>query len=87
MCIISLCFCLCLFQPLFTMSVQQQSIKPLTDAEFDQLTKDFGDNAVRISVSDLNVCLTMLYFIIYLINLTFILPLRSRLSFANRPWP
>lgn len=63
---ISLSFCLCLFQPLFTMSVQQQSIKPLNDTEFDQLTKDFGDNAVRISLSDLNVCLNMLYFIYYI---------------------
>uniref|UniRef100_A0A8C6L0J5 Piezo type mechanosensitive ion channel component 1 (Er blood group) n=1 Tax=Nothobranchius furzeri TaxID=105023 RepID=A0A8C6L0J5_NOTFU len=32
------------YEPLFTMSVQQQSIKPFTDAEFDQLTKTFGDN-------------------------------------------
>uniref|UniRef100_A0A3Q2QJY1 Piezo type mechanosensitive ion channel component 1 (Er blood group) n=1 Tax=Fundulus heteroclitus TaxID=8078 RepID=A0A3Q2QJY1_FUNHE len=32
------------YEPLFTMSVQQQSIKPFTAAEYDQLTKTFGDN-------------------------------------------
>ncbi|XP_015242628.1 PREDICTED: piezo-type mechanosensitive ion channel component 1 [Cyprinodon variegatus] len=33
------------YEPLFTMSVQQQSIKPFTAAEYEQLTKTFGDNA------------------------------------------
>ncbi|KAM4600042.1 piezo-type mechanosensitive ion channel component 1 isoform 1-T1 [Fundulus diaphanus] len=36
------------YEPLFTMSVQQQSIKPFTAAEYDQLTKTFGDNAVAM---------------------------------------
>ncbi|XP_037530440.1 piezo-type mechanosensitive ion channel component 1, partial [Nematolebias whitei] len=44
------------YEPLFTMSVQQQSIKPLTDAEFDQLTKDFGDNAVAMQFITLYSC-------------------------------
>lgn len=42
--------CTCVFQPLFTMSVQQQSIKPFTAAEYEQLTKTFGDNAVRTAI-------------------------------------
>lgn len=36
------------YEPLFTMSVQQQSIKPFTAAEYDELTKTFGDNAVAM---------------------------------------
>ncbi|XP_054882093.1 piezo-type mechanosensitive ion channel component 1 isoform X2 [Poeciliopsis prolifica] len=36
------------YEPLFTMSVQQQSIHPYTAAEYDQLTKTFGDNAVAM---------------------------------------
>uniref|UniRef100_A0A3B4UV70 Piezo type mechanosensitive ion channel component 1 (Er blood group) n=1 Tax=Seriola dumerili TaxID=41447 RepID=A0A3B4UV70_SERDU len=36
------------YEPLFTMSVQQQSIKPFTEEEYDQLTKKFGDNAVAM---------------------------------------
>ncbi|XP_071337705.1 piezo-type mechanosensitive ion channel component 1 isoform X3 [Trachinotus anak] len=36
------------YEPLFTMSVQQQSIQPFTEAEYDQLTKKFGDNAVAM---------------------------------------
>uniref|UniRef100_M4AKK2 Piezo type mechanosensitive ion channel component 1 (Er blood group) n=1 Tax=Xiphophorus maculatus TaxID=8083 RepID=M4AKK2_XIPMA len=36
------------YEPLFTMSVQQQSIHPFTAAEYDQLTKTFGDNAVAM---------------------------------------
>nr|XP_033468806.1 piezo-type mechanosensitive ion channel component 1 isoform X1 [Epinephelus lanceolatus] len=36
------------YESLFTMSVQQQSIQPFTEAEYDQLTKDFGDNAVAM---------------------------------------
>ncbi|XP_069030806.1 piezo-type mechanosensitive ion channel component 1 isoform X1 [Embiotoca jacksoni] len=36
------------YEPLFTMSVQQQSIKPFTQAEYDQLTKTFGVNAVAM---------------------------------------
>uniref|UniRef100_A0A3Q3WKT4 Uncharacterized protein n=1 Tax=Mola mola TaxID=94237 RepID=A0A3Q3WKT4_MOLML len=36
------------YEPLFTMSVQQQSIKPFTEAEYEQLTKKFGDNAVAM---------------------------------------
>lgn len=30
------------------MSVQQQSIVPFKEAEYEELTKKFGDNAVRI---------------------------------------
>lgn len=47
---ITVCFCVYV-QPLFTMSVQQQSIKPFTEAEYNQLTKTFGDNAVRTDFS------------------------------------
>ncbi|KAM9345094.1 piezo-type mechanosensitive ion channel component 1 [Symphorus nematophorus] len=36
------------YEPLFTMSVQQQSIQPFTEAEYDELTKKFGDNAVAM---------------------------------------
>ncbi|KAK2922149.1 piezo-type mechanosensitive ion channel component 1 isoform X2 [Channa argus] len=36
------------YEPLFTMSVQQQSIQPFTEAKYDQLTKTFGDNAVAM---------------------------------------
>nr|XP_020463203.1 piezo-type mechanosensitive ion channel component 1 isoform X2 [Monopterus albus] len=36
------------YEPLFTMSVQQQSIQPFTEAEYDQLTKTFGDNAAAM---------------------------------------
>uniref|UniRef100_A0A3B3UIH2 Piezo type mechanosensitive ion channel component 1 (Er blood group) n=1 Tax=Poecilia latipinna TaxID=48699 RepID=A0A3B3UIH2_9TELE len=36
------------YEPLFTMSVQQQSIHPFTAAKYDQLTKTFGDNAVAM---------------------------------------
>lgn len=36
------------YEPLFTMSVQQQSIKPFSEAEYEQLTKMFGHNAVAM---------------------------------------
>ncbi|XP_053730255.1 piezo-type mechanosensitive ion channel component 1 [Synchiropus splendidus] len=36
------------YEPLFTMSVQQQSIQPFTEAEYENLTKKFGDNAVAM---------------------------------------
>ncbi|TKS85163.1 Piezo-type mechanosensitive ion channel component 1 [Collichthys lucidus] len=36
------------YEPLFTMSVQQQSIQPFTEQEYDQLTKKFGENAVAM---------------------------------------
>ncbi|XP_035800616.2 piezo-type mechanosensitive ion channel component 1 isoform X2 [Amphiprion ocellaris] len=36
------------YEPLFTMSVQQQSIQPFTKEEYDNLTKNFGDNAVAM---------------------------------------
>uniref|UniRef100_A0A673C536 Piezo-type mechanosensitive ion channel component 1 n=1 Tax=Sphaeramia orbicularis TaxID=375764 RepID=A0A673C536_9TELE len=36
------------YEPLFTMSVQQQSIQPFIEAEYEQLTKKFGDNAVAM---------------------------------------
>ncbi|XP_039995581.1 piezo-type mechanosensitive ion channel component 1 isoform X1 [Xiphias gladius] len=36
------------YEPLFTMSVQQQSIQPFTETEYEQLTKKFGDNAVAM---------------------------------------
>ncbi|XP_060896547.1 piezo-type mechanosensitive ion channel component 1 isoform X3 [Labrus mixtus] len=36
------------YEPLFTMSVQQQSIQPFTEAAYDQLTKKFGENAVAM---------------------------------------
>uniref|UniRef100_A0A669C9A7 Piezo type mechanosensitive ion channel component 1 (Er blood group) n=1 Tax=Oreochromis niloticus TaxID=8128 RepID=A0A669C9A7_ORENI len=32
------------YEPLFTMSVQQQYIKPFSEDEYDQLTKEFEDN-------------------------------------------
>ncbi|KAG7214385.1 hypothetical protein INR49_023096, partial [Caranx melampygus] len=35
-------------KPLFTMSVQQQSIQPYTQAEYDELTEKFGGNAVAM---------------------------------------
>ncbi|XP_069394940.1 piezo-type mechanosensitive ion channel component 1-like isoform X2 [Paralichthys olivaceus] len=35
-------------KPLFTMSVQQQSIQPFTEAEYENLTQKFGDNAVAM---------------------------------------
>nr|XP_043872731.1 piezo-type mechanosensitive ion channel component 1 [Solea senegalensis] len=36
------------YEPLFTMSVQQQSIQPFTEPEYEELTKKFGDNAVAM---------------------------------------
>uniref|UniRef100_A0A3Q3MFQ1 Piezo type mechanosensitive ion channel component 1 (Er blood group) n=1 Tax=Labrus bergylta TaxID=56723 RepID=A0A3Q3MFQ1_9LABR len=36
------------YEPLFTMSVQQQSIQPFTKAEYDLLTGKFGENAVAM---------------------------------------
>ncbi|KAE8280232.1 Piezo-type mechanosensitive ion channel component 1 [Larimichthys crocea] len=36
------------YEPLFTMSVQQQSIQPFTEQEYDHLTKKFGENAVAM---------------------------------------
>ncbi|XP_055018748.1 piezo-type mechanosensitive ion channel component 1 isoform X2 [Boleophthalmus pectinirostris] len=36
------------YEPLFTMSVQQQSIKPFTQSDYDNLTRTFGDNAVAM---------------------------------------
>uniref|UniRef100_A0A669F8I7 Piezo type mechanosensitive ion channel component 1 (Er blood group) n=1 Tax=Oreochromis niloticus TaxID=8128 RepID=A0A669F8I7_ORENI len=36
------------YEPLFTMSVQQQYIKPFSEDEYDQLTKEFEDNAVAM---------------------------------------
>ncbi|KAK5853553.1 hypothetical protein PBY51_014695 [Eleginops maclovinus] len=36
------------YESLFTMSVQQQSIQPFTEAEYDQLTQKFGGNAVAM---------------------------------------
>ncbi|KAM9848176.1 piezo-type mechanosensitive ion channel component 1 [Aulostomus maculatus] len=36
------------YEPLFTMSVQQQSIQSFTEAEYDDITKKFGDNAVAM---------------------------------------
>nr|XP_019959133.1 PREDICTED: piezo-type mechanosensitive ion channel component 1 [Paralichthys olivaceus] len=36
------------YEPLFTMSVQQQSIQPFTEAEYENLTQKFGDNAVAM---------------------------------------
>ncbi|XP_056291185.1 piezo-type mechanosensitive ion channel component 1 isoform X1 [Pseudoliparis swirei] len=36
------------YESLFTMSVQQQSIQPFTQVEYDQLTHHFGDNAVAM---------------------------------------
>lgn len=40
------CLCVCV-QPLFTMSVQQQSIQPFTRAEYGDLTRMYGNDAVR----------------------------------------
>ncbi|CAF91003.1 unnamed protein product, partial [Tetraodon nigroviridis] len=36
------------YEPLFTMSVQQQSIQPFTKAEYEQLTQKFHDSAVAM---------------------------------------
>ncbi|KAJ8249402.1 hypothetical protein GJAV_G00234410 [Gymnothorax javanicus] len=36
------------YEPLFTMSVQQQSIQPFTEQEYDSLTEQFGNNAVAM---------------------------------------
>ncbi|KAF5895558.1 piezo-type mechanosensitive ion channel component 1 [Clarias magur] len=36
------------YEPLFTMSVQQQSIQPFTEKEYDRLTKQFESNAVAM---------------------------------------
>ncbi|XP_026164380.1 piezo-type mechanosensitive ion channel component 1 isoform X2 [Mastacembelus armatus] len=36
------------YEPLFTMSVQQQSIQPFTEPEYNKLTKTFGDSAVAM---------------------------------------
>uniref|UniRef100_A0A674P7R2 Piezo type mechanosensitive ion channel component 1 (Er blood group) n=1 Tax=Takifugu rubripes TaxID=31033 RepID=A0A674P7R2_TAKRU len=36
------------YEPLFTMSVQQQSIQPFTMVEYEQLTKKFGNNAAAM---------------------------------------
>ncbi|KAM3605845.1 uncharacterized protein V6R79_005812 [Siganus canaliculatus] len=36
------------YEPLFTMSVQQQSIQPFTKTGYDQLTKEFETNAVAM---------------------------------------
>ncbi|KAJ3609998.1 hypothetical protein NHX12_022092, partial [Muraenolepis orangiensis] len=36
------------YEPLFTMSAQQQSIQPFSEADFDQLTSLFGDSAVAM---------------------------------------
>ncbi|XP_017313986.1 piezo-type mechanosensitive ion channel component 1 [Ictalurus punctatus] len=36
------------YEPLFTMSVQQQSIQPFTEKDYDRLTEQFGNNAVAM---------------------------------------
>ncbi|KAL2088481.1 hypothetical protein ACEWY4_015380 [Coilia grayii] len=36
------------YEPLFTMSVQQQSIQPFTEEDYNSLTKEFGNNAVAM---------------------------------------
>ncbi|KAK3528144.1 hypothetical protein QTP86_023865, partial [Hemibagrus guttatus] len=36
------------YEPLFTMSVQQQSIQPFTEKDYDLLTEKFGKNAVAM---------------------------------------
>uniref|UniRef100_A0A8C5CZG7 Piezo type mechanosensitive ion channel component 1 (Er blood group) n=1 Tax=Gadus morhua TaxID=8049 RepID=A0A8C5CZG7_GADMO len=36
------------YEPLFTMSAQQQSIQPFSEADYDRLTTLFGDNAVAM---------------------------------------
>ncbi|XP_019908437.2 piezo-type mechanosensitive ion channel component 1 isoform X2 [Esox lucius] len=36
------------YEPLFTMSVQQQSIQPFTEEEYNRLNTDFYDNAVAM---------------------------------------
>lgn len=56
------CICFCVYvQSLFTMSVQQQSIQPFTEAEYDQLTNNFGDNAVRtdFTLICMSVCMCL----------------------------
>lgn len=37
-------------QPLFTMSVQQQSIQPFTEKDYERLTEQFGSNAVSVAI-------------------------------------
>ncbi|XP_072772689.1 piezo-type mechanosensitive ion channel component 1 [Nerophis lumbriciformis] len=36
------------YEPLFTMSVQQQSIQPFTQVDYNELTQKFGNNAVAM---------------------------------------
>ncbi|TSK20074.1 Piezo-type mechanosensitive ion channel component 1 [Bagarius yarrelli] len=36
------------YEPLFTMSVQQQSIQPFTEKDYDHLTEQFGKNAMAM---------------------------------------
>ncbi|XP_074531707.1 piezo-type mechanosensitive ion channel component 1 [Halichoeres trimaculatus] len=36
------------YEPLFTMSVQQQSIQPFTEGDYEELTKKFGEDAVAM---------------------------------------
>ncbi|XP_054652198.1 piezo-type mechanosensitive ion channel component 1 [Dunckerocampus dactyliophorus] len=44
------------YEPLFTMSVQQQSIQPFTQEEYHELTKKFGNNAVAMQFISLYGC-------------------------------
>lgn len=55
--VVTLAF-VCVLQPLFTMSVQQQSIKPFTELEYDRLTNEFGNNAVCTSFT--SPCVTLM---------------------------
>ncbi|XP_030621028.1 piezo-type mechanosensitive ion channel component 1 [Chanos chanos] len=36
------------YEPLFTMSVQQQSIQPFTEEDYNRLTSQFGNNAIAM---------------------------------------
>ncbi|XP_056148188.1 piezo-type mechanosensitive ion channel component 1 isoform X2 [Lampris incognitus] len=44
------------YEPLFTMSVQQQSIQPFTEEDYDKLTTQFGENAVAMQFITLYSC-------------------------------
>lgn len=47
------------------MSVQQQSIQPFTQVEYDQLTGKFGDNAVSTDFSLMDLFVCMLFYSVF----------------------
>lgn len=60
--------CLCV-QPLFTMSVQQQSIRPFNQTEYEELTKTFGYNAVRADFTLISIPVCMLLTVLLMLLL------------------